>query len=128
LLHERHIGLIRRNQGVPRLVFSEEAHGSDSARRRRLYEVIERYRDRVGAIISEGRQAGAISEEVSPEGGSLLFLGLIQPIAILWHVSGGDFDVVSETQRCWGLFLRAIRPASIPAPDNKKELSHADQN
>jgi hypothetical protein len=39
-----------------------------------------------------------------------MFLGLIQPGAILWQLSDGDFDVAEHASRAWRVLAEAIRP------------------
>lgn len=109
LLHIRHVGLIRQSKGIPRLIFSEDVYNDDIAGKRRLYDVIQAYRNRVADIVREGQQAGTLRDDVKPEAVSLMFLGLIQPAAILSHISNGAFDITAETEQCWRLFSRAIQ-------------------
>jgi AcrR family transcriptional regulator len=37
-----------------------------------------------------------------------LFLGLIQPPAFLWHISGGAFDITAHADQAWQVFREAI--------------------
>lgn len=112
LLHLRHLRMIQGNPGILRLVFSDEVCGGSPERKQTLHRMQEAYLERVAAIVQEGQAAGTLREEVSPRGAALLFLGLIQPAAILWHLSGGEIDLPAETERCWALFHQAIRKQS----------------
>jgi hypothetical protein len=38
-----------------------------------------------------------------------MFLGLFQPSAFLYHLSGGTFDVVKQVDITWKVFRRAIQ-------------------
>jgi len=40
---------------------------------------------------------------------SVMFLGLVQPAAILWHVSDGGFDVTRQADRAWRVFREVIQ-------------------
>lgn len=112
LLHARHIRMLRENNGIPRLIFSEEICGAQTASdsRERLYGIIRSYRWHVTEIVRNGQKQGVLCTEIAPEAVSLMFLGLIQPVAFLHHISDGAFDVPLETERCWHLFGRLIRP------------------
>jgi AcrR family transcriptional regulator len=108
LLLFRHMALVRDNQGLPRVVFSEEVYTGRPDRKSRMFATIQAYLDQVGAIVSEGQRDGAIRPDLDPATVSVMFLGLIQPAAILWHMSGGTFDVTRHTADAWRVFRRAI--------------------
>jgi hypothetical protein len=42
-----------------------------------------------------------------------MFLGLLQPAAILWHLSDGTFDAARQVERAGPIFLDAIRARSM---------------
>lgn len=109
LLLRRHVKLIRENQGIPRIVFSEEAYAGHPERKARVLQFIRTYLDRIGAIVRQGQQARRIRPDVDPGTVSLMFLGLIQPAAIFWHMSDGEFDVTKHTERAWKIFSEAIK-------------------
>lgn len=108
-LLRRHARLICENEALPRIVFSEEVYSGHASRQARLCAIINSYLGKVGAIIRDGQRRGQLRSGVSPHTLSVMFLGLIQPAAILWHVSGGRFDVIKQTERAWQIFSKTIR-------------------
>ncbi|MBM4035772.1 MAG: TetR/AcrR family transcriptional regulator [Planctomycetes bacterium] len=112
LLQIRHVRLIRENQATPRVVFSEESYDGHPERKARVYEMISSYLREVAEIVRQGQEAGTIRCDVEPGTVALMLLGLIQPAAILWHMSDGEFDVTAETQKTWELFRRAVATGS----------------
>ncbi|MDX9978747.1 MAG: helix-turn-helix domain-containing protein [Lentisphaeria bacterium] len=115
LLYLRHLRMIRENPGILRLVFSDEVCGGSPERRHTLRRMQEAYLERVAAIVQQGQTEGNLQRNVSPRGAALLFLGLIQPAAILWHLSDGEIDLPAEAERCWSLFHLAIRNQTAEA-------------
>ncbi len=115
-LLKRHVRLIRENAGIPLVIFSEEVYGADSQRKTRVYRILQRYLERVEALFAEAQRAGLIREELVPGDLSVMFLGLVQPAAILWHVSDGGFDVTRQADRAWRVFVQAIRSGNGTAP------------
>ncbi|MBN2560027.1 MAG: TetR/AcrR family transcriptional regulator [Phycisphaerae bacterium] len=105
----RHIELIRDNQGIPRVIFSEELYAGRPERRRKVYEIIAGYLKSVAQLIRRGQKAGRIRENADPDVLAVMFLGLVQPAAILWHVSDGVFDVTKQAERGWKVFREAIQ-------------------
>lgn len=103
-----HVRVIRENKGILRLVFADELHRGQPESKARIYEMVGSYLKKVAAIVARGQQEGSIRQDLDPATAAVMFLGLIQPAAILWHLSGGEFDVTKQVQKAWPVFLSAI--------------------
>ncbi|MCL4812908.1 MAG: TetR/AcrR family transcriptional regulator [Vicinamibacteraceae bacterium] len=110
-LLERHLALIRANHALPRLVFSDEIYNGPPARRRMMFRTVRAYLDKVAGIVREGQEAGVVRADIEPATAAVMFLGLAQPAAILWHISSGTFDVVAHAEEAWRLFSETLRGA-----------------
>ncbi|MEJ5365887.1 MAG: TetR/AcrR family transcriptional regulator [Desulfosoma sp.] len=106
----QHVLFITSNQALPRILFSEEIIGDAEHRRGRLGEIIHAHVMRVAVIIAEGQQEGEMRSDVSPEAAAVMFLGIVQPAAILWHVSGGRFDFSAHARTAWKLYRECLQP------------------
>ncbi len=104
-----HVRVIRQNKGILRVVFSDELHHGRSDRKARVYEMINSYLKRVAAIVSEGQRRGRIRRDLDTRTVSVMFLGLIQPASILWHLSDETFDVTKHVERAWAILVAALR-------------------
>lgn len=112
-LHEllrRHVRLIRENEAIPQIVFSEQVYSGKPDHRARLQRLIQGYLERVGDLIREGQATGEIRADVAPETAAMMFLGLIQPAAVFWHISEGRFDVTGSAERGWDIYRRGLTP------------------
>lgn len=107
----QHVLFITSNQALPRILFSEEIIGDAERRRARLGEIIHAHVMRIAAIIAEGQQEGEMRSDVSPEAAAVMFLGIVQPAAILWHASGGRFDFSAHARTAWKLYRECLQPA-----------------
>jgi len=94
----RHVRLIRENQAIPRIIFSTK-----------VYKIIRDYLNQVGVLIDQGQSEGKIRHDINPETVALMFLGIIQPAAILWHVSNGSFDITKHAEKAWQIFSKIIQ-------------------
>jgi AcrR family transcriptional regulator len=108
LLLMGHVRLIRENEAIPRLVFSDEVYGGDLTRKAKMHGIITRYLGEVVKIVREGQQKGQIRTDVDPETISVMFLGIIQPGAILWQLSGEKFDVTRHAEKAWKVLREAL--------------------
>ncbi len=108
LLLMRHVKLIRENQAIPRIIFSEDVYGGHPDRRAKVYRIIWDYLNQVGELIGQGQKEGRMRSDINTETAALMFLGIIQPAAILWHMSNGSFDITKHTEKAWEIFIKVI--------------------
>jgi AcrR family transcriptional regulator len=106
---KRHVETLRENPAFPRIIFTEDVFAGDSERKNRVYRIIRGYLNALNKIIRDGQEKGQIRFDVGSETIALMFLGLIQPGAILWFLSNGKFDVAGECEKNWTVFREAIR-------------------
>jgi AcrR family transcriptional regulator len=111
----RHAQLILHEAPLPRLVFSEEMFNGHRQRRKRIHQIFQHYLGKIEDVIREGQTRGQIRAELSPNTLSVMFLGLVQPAAILWLLSNGEFDPMRHAERAWPCFAEMIhaRPVSL---------------
>ncbi|MCG6893967.1 MAG: TetR/AcrR family transcriptional regulator [Desulfobacteraceae bacterium] len=114
LLLDRHVGLISANNAIPGMIFSGAVVGGNPEKRRQLYEIIENVIANVSSIVKQGQQEGTIRADLPPENAAVAFLGMIQPAAMIWNLSGGDFDLLHHSRQAWKLFSDAIRDDASP--------------
>lgn len=107
-----HIRMIREDRGIPRLIFSSMGFCGDPTRRERVYHIIQNYLGRIENIVKEGQKRELIRSDIGASRIAVMFLGMIQPGAILWHLSDGEFDVTKQARKAWDLFSQSIQPAS----------------
>lgn len=123
----RHVRMICENRGIPLIIFSQDFYVGHPARRGRVYHGIRSYLAEVALIIRDGQKAKRIGQAVDTEAASVMFLGLVQPSAILWHLSDGDFDVMRQAQQAWPLFLKAIADGAACPPVKARRGQEGDR-
>ncbi len=117
----RHIQFLREGKviSVPRMVFSDNAHGDNPQRRRRILQVFGRYTGQVAEIVRLGQSQGRIRHDVDAQTVAMMLFGIIVPAGILWHLTEGGFDVTRHAQRAWKLFAAAVTQP-IEQPDSHR--------
>lgn len=101
--------LIRENEGILRVIFSEDLHNSHPERKMQVREMVTGHLKRLAEIIERGQHEGSIRADVDPTTVSVLFMGLIQPAAILWHLTAGNFDITRHAAKVWTISCEAFR-------------------
>jgi AcrR family transcriptional regulator len=110
----RHVQFIREGRAVPRIIFSDEAFGDRPERKARICQILTGYLAQIQESVREGQQQGCIRPDVAPEAVALLFMGMVVPAGILWHLTDGGFNVTQHAGRAWQMFQDAIA-AKAPA-------------
>ena len=104
----RHIRFIREGRAIPRIIFSDDVHAGNPARRQRVLQIFTRYTGEVGQIVRLGQSQGCIRPDLDPQTVTMMIFGIIVPAGILWHLTDGGFDVTRHSQRAWQLLSSAI--------------------
>jgi AcrR family transcriptional regulator len=113
----RHIRYLREGKviSIPRMIFSEDAHGDDPQRKRRVLRVLKQYTGQLGEIVQLAQSQGRIRPELDVQTVTLMLFGIVVPAGILWHLTDGGFDVTRHAQRAWELFEAAVtEPTASP--------------
>ncbi len=106
-----HLELVLDQPGLPRLLFSEQVYAGAPRRRVQMYRLVQAYMDRVADIVRVGQRSGQIRKRLDPAAVALLFVGLVQPAAILAHAGGAAFDARRQVAKTWEMFAAAIATA-----------------
>lgn len=102
----RHVALIRENKGILRVVFSEEVQGH--GRRTKVFRAVDAYLRALADIVRGGQRQGTIRRDVDPDTVALMVLGIIQPAALLWHMSGGKLDIDRHARAALAIVRKSI--------------------
>ncbi len=105
----RQARLIRGNATLmPRMAFAEDTPGIALSARDLVAGVLGDFLAAVAAIVAEGQRAGDIRADVPADTVALMFFGLVQPAAILWHLRRGRFNITRHVTGGWRTLRRAI--------------------
>lgn len=104
-----HLEYIEKNEGIPRLGFSEEMHIGSKELGEKLLGTITAYRERLEALIKEGKKAGLIKKDIEPHASALMVIGMIQVMIFLWSLSGFSFPLMAEGMKMWDNYERCIK-------------------
>lgn len=113
-LLQSHVQLVQNEVPIPRVIFSEEIFTGDLPRRRQVHEIFRQYLAGVARLIIEGQQSGLINPQFSADTLSMMFLGLVQPAAILCLMSDGDFDLPQQVKAAWQTYRQMIQIPTLP--------------
>ncbi len=106
---KRHVETLRENRAIPRIIFTEDVFSGNPKRKTKVYGIVIGYLEGLNKIIRDGQEKGQIRSDMDSKTVALMFLGMIQPGAILWFLSDGKFDISKHSEKNWNVFKEAIR-------------------
>lgn len=104
-----HLKYIERNEGIPRLVYSEEIHIGNRELKRKLLDSINSYSSRLELLIKEAKKAGLVSSDINTEASALTLVGMVQVSVLRWSLSGFSFQLADEGMRLWKNFEKVMK-------------------
>lgn len=121
-LLRRHVGLIHQNQGVLQIIFSLDFYIAHPERRERIYGGLREYLAKVADMIRAGQRTGQINPALDATTAAVVFLGLVQPSAILWQMSDGQFNLRKQVKNAWPLYQRMLECGATLSLRNNSSL------
>ena len=113
----RHVHFIREGRAFPRIIFSDEVFGGHPERKARVQAHPRPATWRNSSNSSaRGNSRAASARNSRPETVALMFLGMVMPAGILWHLTDGGFNVTQHAGRAWQMF----RDRRLPATSTKE--------
>ncbi len=119
LILRLHVTLIRENRAIPRVIFSEDVIAVPGDRRNRVYGIMAGYMGEIRRVLESLQKESRLRPDVDLETAAVLFLGLFQPAAILWHLSEGGFDITRHSERAWSLYRTALENCGTPSGEGR---------
>lgn len=115
-LAERHLELIQLSQGIPRVAFSDDVYLGRPDRKAKVHGFVRRYLDAVADLVRRGQTSGRLRPEIDADTVAVLFLGLVQPLGILWHLSDGTFDAKTRLGDAWQILASDVLREPMKRP------------
>jgi len=106
----RQVQLIMEFSAIPQILFSEEVYKENPALKAKLHQMISNFLSALAVIVERGQQEGQIRTDMASRSIAIMFLGLFQPPAFLYHLRDGKFDIVRQVDTAWKMFNKAIQP------------------
>lgn len=107
-----HIEFIVAHPGVPRMMFGELQRAESTPAKRVAQTLIERYAERLGRRIEQGKALGEMAPDLDTQAAALLFIGTIQGLVMHSMLSGDIQQIRTWAPGVFALYLRSLRGAS----------------
>lgn len=104
-----HIEFVAEHPGVPRMVFGELQRTEETAAKRMVQTLIQRYGERLHHLIEKGKASGELSPSLDSEAAATLFIGTIQGLVMQSLLVGDVGHMQRDAPRVFAIYRRGIR-------------------
>jgi AcrR family transcriptional regulator len=106
-----HIEFISEHPGVPRMLFGELQRAEQTVARRMAPTLIQRYGERLGRLIAEGKERGQLAPTLEETVAATLFIGTIQGLVMQSLIVGNVKRLRASAPGAFALYRRAVEAA-----------------
>ncbi|MDP2834605.1 MAG: TetR family transcriptional regulator [Pseudomonadota bacterium] len=103
-----HVEFVIEHPGVPRMMFGELQRADASPAKRMAQTLIQRYAERIRALIEQGKASAEIAAEVDTQAAATLFIGTIQGLVMQSMLSGDIERIRSDAPGVFAIYQRGI--------------------
>lgn len=106
-----HIEFISEHPGVPRMLFGELQRAEQTVAKRMAHTLIQRYGERLGRLVAEGKERGELAETLDDKAAVTLFIGTIQGLVMQSLIAGDVKRIRASAPGAFALYRRAVEAA-----------------
>jgi len=103
-----HLIFTEKKRGMLFAITAESIHFNDDFLRRRILQVIEKYKGRIKNILNEAKREGFLREDINLDVAALAFFGLIQTAIIQFALTNYTVPPITKFQTLWNVFIKGI--------------------
>lgn len=105
----RHLFLLSKKKGVPRILFSDRLHNEDPALKETVQRIMGRLTERLTILLQEGVDGGQFDPGINTEETARMIVALIQGSVMRWSIFDYDYPLTEQADCIWNLVWPAIR-------------------
>lgn len=106
-----HIEFISEHPGVPRMLFGELQRAEQTMAKRMAQTLIQCYGERLGRLISEGKESGELTPSLEEKTAVTLFVGMTQGLVMQSLLAGDVKRIRTSAPAVFALYRRSIEVA-----------------
>jgi len=103
-----HVEFVSDHPGVPRMLFGELQRAEATPAKRMAQTLIQRYGERVRALIDSGKANGELHATVDSEAAATLFIGTVQGLVMQSLLAGDLARIRRDAHRVFEIYRRGI--------------------
>jgi AcrR family transcriptional regulator len=103
-----HLSYAEQKRGVSSIVIAETLRLADKELRERMFQVVNRYIDRIDKLLDQGMESGQIRRDIDAHTAALTFFALVHATVTLWSLSNSGFSLAKRHKTLWESYRASI--------------------
>jgi AcrR family transcriptional regulator len=103
-----HLSSVEQRRGVSLIVISETVRLADKDLRKRMFDVVNRYLNRIEELLARGVKSGQISRNIDLGTAALTFFALVHATVTLWALSNSSFPLAKKNKLLWESYMAGL--------------------
>ncbi len=103
-----HINFLRKNKGIPQVIFSDQVAFGPQDRRSSLFSIMNGYMSRIQSLVEECKQKGLIQNNAESQVVAFAMISMAQSTAMILSLTGGEKDLGDTAKKAWDLFSGSL--------------------
>lgn len=108
-MFQAHIAFIMEHPGVPRMLMGQLQQDRPTPARRVICSLLDRYRKRVEARLTEARLAGTLRSDLDIDAAATQFVGSIQGLVIQALIAGDLSSIARRAPAAFDIYVNGLR-------------------
>ena len=105
-LFELHVSLLKEEAAIPRVLYFLLSSDRNPELKASMLSAVGFYVKQVETLLLQGQEKGEISPDIDATAAAMMFLGMVQPVAIMSQVNKKVLDIYP--QKLWNSYQRSI--------------------
>lgn len=107
-----HVEFIAQHPGIPRILFGELQHATNTPAKQVVHELIRNYQSQITELTEQGVACGEVSSQVDAKTTATVFIGNIQGLVMQALLSGNIKGMTDHAPKIFAIFKQGIRGES----------------
>ena len=103
-----HVSAIEQRRGASFQVIAEVISKGDKKLNKKIYDLINKYTERIKGILSDGVKTGVIKPDIDLDATARMFFGMTQGLVNIWALGRYNFDLDVAYKPLWNVFINAV--------------------
>jgi len=105
----RHLTMVSKMKGVPRLLFSDRLHVEDPELKKTVQHIMTKLTDNIALLIKEGVKEGTFDPSVNSKQMARMVVTLVQGSIIRWSIFDFEYKLTDRADEIWNVIWPALR-------------------
>lgn len=105
----RHLALVSKMKGVPRILFSDRLHVEDPELKKTVQAIVTKLTGNISMLIKDGIEEGVFDESANPDQMARMVVTLVQGSIVRWSIFDFNYKLTDTADEIWNVIWPALR-------------------